>query len=300
MRVLSLLPAATDILGSLGAADLLVGVTHECHGDAVPANTPRVTHSTIDASDAPGVVDKQVRHQHEQGATLFALDVAAIAEARPDLIITQSLCEVCAVDERDVRALAASLNPVPRVLTLGAQTLDDVLVDVHRVAEAIQRPDEGLELVAGLRARLNTVHATLQSAAAPRPLVAVIEWTDPVFAAGHWVPDMVLRAGGLDVLGRSGEHSRAYPARAVHDASPAVVIVAPCGYSLSRAEAAGHALLALPEWHWMSERQVWAMDGDSFVSRPSPHLVDGVEAMARIFNPMLFSPLVPAMATRLT
>jgi iron complex transport system substrate-binding protein len=299
MRVVSLLPAATDIVCALGAAELLAGVTHACDAEGLPAGVPRVTHSVVDANAAPVVVDRLVRAHHAAGAALFTVDEAAIAAARPDLIITQSHCDVCAVDERGVRALAARLVPAPRVFALGAQTLDDVLRDITRVADAIDCGDEAAELVAGLRARMSTVHSALMAAAAPRPFAAVIEWTDPVFAAGHWVPDMVKRAGGLDVLAHAGEPSTERPARAVHDAWPAIVLVAPCGYDLARAEVAGRELLAQPEWHWMRERTVWAMDGNRLISRPSPHLVDGVEAMARIFNPAVFSPLSCGLATRL-
>jgi iron complex transport system substrate-binding protein len=299
MRVVSLLPAATEIVAALGALEMLVGVTHECDHPSVVRSRARVTESTLSSGGA-ATVDREVRQRAAAGEALFTLHERTIGALHPDLVITQALCDVCAVNESDVRALAARLSPPPRVLTLGATTLDGVLDDVRHVGEALHVADDAAELIDGLRLRMRAVHNTLARAAAPRPRVAVIEWTEPVFVAGHWVPDMVRRAGGRDVLGYAGVQSRQFTSADVAAANPEVIVVAPCGYALDRATSDAAALLARAGWEWARERAVWAIDANAFVSRPGPRLTDGVEIMARMFNPALFSPLDDSHARRLT
>jgi iron complex transport system substrate-binding protein len=291
MRVVSLLPAGTEIVAALGALENLVGVTHECDFPAVVCSRARVTRSAVDGTMEPGAVDDAVRRLAGDGAPLYALDEKRIAALRPDLLLTQALCDVCAVSEADVRALAARLDPAPRVVTISASSLDGVLADIGTVAEALDLPDERDELITGLRARMRVVHGTLKEHEAPRPRVAVIEWTDPVYAAGHWVPEMVRRAGGVDVLAQHDAPSRTVTADEVRAADPEVIVIAPCGYDASRAERAAQELLERREWAWARDRRVWAVDANGLVSRPGPRLVDGIELFARLFNPALFSPV---------
>jgi iron complex transport system substrate-binding protein len=300
MRVVSLLPSATEIVAALGGMERLVGVTHACDHPAVVASRARVTRTAIDADAAPGTVDAQVRQITSAGAPLYTLLEERIRSLHPDLILTQALCDVCAVMEGDVRALAARLSPEPRVITLSATSLDGVLADIRTVGEALGLADEADELLAGATARMRLVHDTLKAAKAPRPRVAVIEWGDPIYAAGHWVPEMVRRAGGVDVLAKPGDHSVACPVDVVRDADPEVVLIAPCGYDLVRAAAEGERLLDRAEWGWARERRVFAIDANAFVSRPGPRLVDGVELFARLFAPTLFSPIDPDFARALT
>ncbi len=299
MRVVSLLPAATEIIGALGALENLVGVTHECDFPDVVCSRARVTSSAVDGSAAPDDVDRRVREVSSSGASLFTLHERTIAALRPDLIITQALCDVCAVSEADVRAMATRLPGPPRVLTLEATSLDGMLGDIQRVAAALGVPDECEELCDGLRARLRRIHDTLAAAAAPRPRVAVIEWTDPLYVAGHWVPEMVRRAGGTDIAGSADQHSHVVSPADLLAADPAIVVVAPCGFALDRATAAARQLIADPASSWLRDRAVWAVDGNGLVSRPGPRLIDGVEVLARIFNGGLFSPIAPEHATRL-
>jgi iron complex transport system substrate-binding protein len=296
-RVITLLPSATEIVAALGAIESLVGITHECDHPAQVASRLRVTSSRVDGAGEPGAVDAQVRAVVDEGTSLYTLDEERIRALRPDLIFTQALCDVCAVVETDVRALAARLSPPPRVISLSATTLDGVFDDIARAAHAMQLDDEGEELLAGMHARLLAVHATLKAARAPRPRVAMIEWTDPIFAGGHWVPEMIHRAGGSDVLASQGEHSKVVTPAAVAQAAPEIVLVAPCGYGVERAAAEARRLLASPEWPLPESVAVWALDGNALTSRPGPRLVDGIEVMARIFNPSLFSPVDPAYAT---
>lgn len=298
MRVVSFLPSATEIVAALGRERQLVGVSHACDHPSTVASLARVTSCAIDDAAAPGVVDAQVRALTGEAGALYRLDERLIRMLQPDLILTQALCQVCAVSETDVRALAAHMTPEPAVVSLSATTLDGVWDDVLRVARALSADVEGEQLVAELRARLRTVHEALAGARAPRPTVAVIEWGDPIFTGGHWVPEMVSRAGGVDVLGVSGEHSRVVTLDDLAAASPEVVVIAPCGYGLASAVSEARRLFASPAREFLAARSVWAVDANALVSRPGPRLADGVEVLARIFNPAIFAPLSPSLATR--
>ena len=297
MRVVTLLPSATEIVASLGAIESLVGVTHECDHPTQVASRLRVTASRVDGAGDPGVVDAQVRAVVEEGTSLYTLDEPAIRALRPDLIFTQALCDVCAVVETDVRALAARMSPAPRVVSLSATTLDGVFGDIARAAEAMGLADEGEELLSGMRARMLAVHDTLKAARAPRPRVAMVEWSDPIFAGGHWVPEMIRRAGGTDVLASPGDHSKVVSPDEIARAAPDIVLVAPCGYGIERAAAEARRLVASPARPLPDRVAVWALDGNALTSRPGPRLVDGIEVMARIFNPSLFSPVDASYAT---
>jgi iron complex transport system substrate-binding protein len=297
VRVLSLLPAATDAVVALGRADRLVGVTHECDAPG-SERLPRVTSSAVDAQREAGTVDAAVRALSAEGAAIFALDERRIAGLRPDVILTQRLCDVCAVSEADVRALARRIGGVREIVTLGATTLDGVWDDVRAIARALGADDAGEPAIADAQARMRRVHETLRAARAPRPRVAVIEWGDPIYAAGHWVPEMVRRAGGVDVLARPGEHSATRTVEQVVGSDPEVVLVAPCGYDAARAEREARRLLASDAWAWARGRRVWAVDANRLVSRPGPLLADGVAAMAAILAPDLFAAPDPATARR--
>jgi len=300
MRVISLLPSATEIVAALGAMESLVGVTHCCDHPTVVDSRVRVTTTAVDGDAAPGVVDAQVREIMGAGSPLYTLLDDRIRALKPDLIFTQALCDVCAVVETDVRALAATLTPVPEVVALSATSLDGVLEDMARAGAALGASDEAEEFIAGARSRMLRVHETLKGARAPRPRTAVIEWGEPLYAAGHWVPEMVKRAGGIDVLAKPGEHSVVVTMEQVRASNPEVILIAPCGYDLPRAMEEGERLLALPEWRWARECKVFALDANAFASRPGPRLIDGIEVMARLFNPSLFTPVDPIFAQPLT
>jgi iron complex transport system substrate-binding protein len=290
MRIVSLLPAATEMVSELGAIDRLVGVTHECdHPEAVRL-LPRLTTTSIDASTDAASVDAQVRATAAAGAPLFALDAVALRATRPDVILTQALCDVCAVSESDVRAIAAQCDPAPALVTLSATTLDGVLEDITRVGAAIGRDGAAAAWCETATARMRRVHETLKAARAPRPRVAVIEWGDPLYAAGHWTPEMIRRAGGIDVLGTPGAHSVPVTLDAIRAADPELILVAPCGYDLSRAITEAHRLRDLPEWAWARDRRWVALDANALLSRPGPRLIDGIEAIAHAVAPTLLPP----------
>jgi iron complex transport system substrate-binding protein len=296
MRVVSLLPAGTEIVAALGAFEHLVGVTHECDHPRAAMSRARVTSSAVDAARSAGAVDAQVRELSAAGASLFGLNEPLIASLRPHVILTQALCDVCAVSETDVRALAARLPAPPRIVTLSGTTIDGVFADIARVADALDCADEAEELLDGLRMRLRHVHETLKAARAPRPRVAVIEWADPVYAAGHWVPEMVRKAGGVDVVATAWAHSVTVDARTVQAANPDVLFISPCGYDAPRAAREAAWLLARSEWDWARSRTVWALDANGIVSRPGPRLVDGIETMAAAMHPLLFPAPAPEHA----
>lgn len=287
LRVLSLLPASTEIIACLGPAARLVGVSHECDWPESVRTLPRVTRSAVTDARA-GTVDAEVRERSERGAPLFELLEERIRVLHPDIIVTQALCHVCAVSEDDVRALAERLDPAPRVVTFAGATLEGVLADIAFLSGALGCADAGQRLLAALRERMRVVHETLRAARAPRPRVAVIEWTDPPYSAGHWVPDIIRRAGGVDAIAQAGDRSRTIDAAEVESRTPDLLIVAPCGYPAERAAAAARELLALPEWAWARSVPVWAMDGNSLLSRGGPRLIEGVEEMARVMHPGLF------------
>lgn len=280
------MPAATEIVIALGAADALVGVSHQCTLPPEMGPVPVVTTGAVDGAQHPADINADVARLSGTGASLFGLLGDGIASLQPDVILTQALCDVCAVREDDVRALANTLSPSPTVITIGAATFDGIFNDVTVVAGALGRADAAERLLAALRGRVRRVHDTLSASRAPRPRVAVIEWTDPPFAAGHWVPEMVWRAGGLDVLAVAGQHSRAITWESVISAAPEVILIAPCGYDVVRSAEEGRALVSGNAW--AQRRSVWALDATNLVSQAGPRLVDGIETMAAIFNPALF------------
>ena len=298
MRVAALLPAATDIVIALGAGDQLVAVTHACTLPSALSGVPRVTRSRV-VGTAAREVDAQVSELSSAGAPMFDLDEAALAAARPDVILTQAVCDVCAVREEDARAVASRLRPEPVVATLGARTVDGVLEDCMTVARTLDIPDEGEELVAGLRSRMNVIHRSLKAARADRPGVLVLEWTNPPFSAGHWVPDMVRRAGGTELFGQSGQLSRRLELKELMGRHPSVLVVAPCGYGLADTVRETEALISSEPGAWMRSKRVWALDANRLTSSPGPTVVRGIEVLARIFHPALFGAPSPKDALQL-
>ena len=282
MRVVSLLPAATEIVAALGAEGSLVGISHECDWPPSVRHLPRVTATPIDASRQSGAIDAEVRRLHAQGRPVIGVDGGLLAELRPDLILTQDLCDVCAVVDGDVRALAAPLGPSPALLPLRARTLEGIFEDVAAVGAALDRVDEAGELVAGLRRRL----ARLQrDDGTPPPRVVCLEWLDPIYLAGHWVPELIEAAGGRDVGARPGAHSRRTTIEEVEASGAELILVAQCGFDLARAgreyaafEEAVRKAGGRPPSAWGAP--VWLIDGNAYTSRPGPRVVDGAERIA--------------------
>lgn len=281
MRIVSLLPSATEILFALGAGSQVVGVTFEC--DYPPeARTRRIVSSTsLPPGLSPSEIDAVVRSRIAAGEDLYTLDEGALREIAPDLIVTQDLCAVCAVDISEVDEALAHLGCRAEVITLDPMALDEVLVSIETVGRATGTSERARELVLSLRQRLEQIGGRVASR--PRPRVAVLEWTDPPFSSGHWVPDMVTAAGGDPVLGVAGQRSHQIDWRDLTRAQPEVIVVAPCGYRLDGAVELTRQLIgtgSLPP-----RVPVWAVDADAAFVRPGPRVIDGVEALAHITHP---------------
>lgn len=291
MRIVSLVPHATELLFALGLGEQVVGVTHECDHPEEALELPQVTSDVLGRGMAPGEIDAAVRARTEAGDSIYALDDELVRELEPDLIVTQALCHVCAVSVDEVRALAQDLPGPPRVISLDPTTYGETVGDVRTIAQATNARDAALDLIARTARRADVVRLAVRGA--PRPRVAALEWLDPVFVAGHWTPQLIEMAGGEDVLGFAGEPSRQATWEEVAAAQPEVVIVMPCGYDAARAlveaeEFAG-SLRAL------GADQVVAVDASAYFSRPGPRLVDGLELLAHILHPDR-APQAPAEA----
>jgi iron complex transport system substrate-binding protein len=296
-RILSLLPAGTEIVSALGALDQLVAVTHECDYPPEVARLPRVTSSPIDRDASSIAIDEEVRRISTSGAPMFVLESDDVVRLAPTVILTQALCEVCAVSEGDVRDIAQLVSPAPRIIPLAGTTLDGVWADIGNVGKAIGKEDQAAALLESISTRLLLVHQALKHARARRPRIAVIEWLDPLYSAGHWTPNIVRRAGGIDAIAEPGAHSVRMTVDQVRDAAPELLLFAPCGFDVERAEREANALLVTDEWSWARDIEAWAIDGNALTSRPGPRLADAVEVIAAIIAPTLF-PAVPAHYAR--
>jgi iron complex transport system substrate-binding protein len=291
MRIVSLVPHATELLFALGLGDDVVGVTHECDFPDEARELPRITRDVLPSGLSSAEIDAAVRERTERGQSIYELDEEALAELEPDLIVTQQLCAVCAVSYDDVVAVAGRIPTNPQVISLDPHTLGETMGDIRTVAQATGARDAALDLVTRQRARIDAVRLAVRDAE-PVP-VAALEWLHPVFIAGHWIPQLIELAGGADVLGFAGESSEQTTWEAVAAARPDVVVVMPCGFDAVSAheEAAGHAE-ALAR---IGARRVVAVDASSYFSRPGPRLVDGLELMAHILHPDLI-PEAPGAA----
>jgi iron complex transport system substrate-binding protein len=281
VRIVSLLPSATEILFALGLGDEVVGVTFECDHPAEARSRRIVSTSALPDGLAPAEIDAVVRQRLARGDDLYHLDRGAFADVEPDLIVTQDLCAVCAVDVSEVEDALAHLGCRSAVVTLDPVRLDDVVTSIGVVGRATGRDAAASDLMASLRARLDRLAARLDGVAARRTLV--LEWTDPPFSAGHWVPDMVAAAGGVEVLGRGGERSEAVTWGRVGGCGADVVVVSPCGYRLDGAVALADEVARAG--HLPAGAEVWAVDADAYVVRPGPRLVDGCEMLATVLHP---------------
>ncbi len=281
MRIVSLVPSATEMLYALGLGDEVTAVTHECDYPPEARDLPRVTRDVIGPGLSSGQIDAAVRELTEQGQAIYELDEQALERLQPDLIVTQALCTVCAVSYDDVRTVADRLDSRPQVLSLDSHTLGEVLGDVRTLAQATDSKDAGVELVQDAASRIDRVRLAVR--AAPPVGVAALEWLDPVFIAGHWTPQLIEYAGGFDVLGLAGEHSQQRTWDEVAAAKPEVVVVMPCGFDAERA--AEEAYEYADELAELGARRVVAVDAAAYFSRPGPRLVGGLELMAHVLHP---------------
>ncbi|HTX31086.1 MAG TPA: cobalamin-binding protein [Solirubrobacteraceae bacterium] len=292
MRIVSLVPSATEMLFALGLGSDVIAVTHECDFPPAAQELPRVTRDVLPSGLTSAQIDAAVKERTLAGESIYELDTDLLADLRPDLIVTQALCAVCAVSYDDVRAIAEEIDSHPHVISLDPHTLGEVLGDARTLAQATDHKDAAVELVREAAERIDRVRLATRRVSR-RPRVAALEWLDPPFAAGHWTPQLIEYAGGEDVLGFPGEHSEERTWDEVRAARPDVVVVMPCGFDaeLAYREAEMHR----DELVSIGAGEVVAVDAAAHFSRPGPRLVDGLELLAHILHPELV-PEAPAEA----
>ena len=292
MRVASLLPSATETVHFVGAGDALVGVTHECDFPPGVERLPKLTRSKIDHGLTSAEIDAAVgaiAGGLTDEESIYALDAPLLERLSPDLVITQGLCDVCAVSSGVVERAVAGLEGETGVLSLNPTSLRDVLDDTVRVGDALGRGEHARGRVAALEERLARLEEAVAGLDPPR--VGCIEWLDPPFSAGHWVPEMVRIAGGEELFAGAGERSGRLTWEEVFEAGPEALVLMPCGFGVGRAVEEARALSELPGWSDLpavENGRVWAVDANSFFSRPAPRLVEGVEILARLLHPEAF------------
>lgn len=296
MRIVSLLPAATEIVGILGQLNSLVGVSHECDFPLEVNDKPRVTFCPIHGAALPSAeVDRWVRETLASTGTLYRMDEPLLRKLEADVILTQRLCDVCAVDYGSVAAFAATLPGPPHVVNLEPSSLADIFEDIQHVAQMLKVPERGDQVVQGLRKRMDAVQARLnQSSHGPRCFL--MEWIDPPFCSGHWGPELVELAGGTDPLGLKGRDSCRIPWKRVLEAQPEIIVVACCGYSVPRTLEDLPILQGYPGYAELPAARngrVYIVDGSAYFSRPGPRIVDSLEILAEIIHPEVFRGAFP-------
>jgi len=276
MRVISLLPAATEMLGAIGALDLLVGRSHECDFPPPARALPALTAQRIDSAAGSAAIDAAVREHLASGECLYVLDAARIAALRPDLILTQHLCEVCSIDLRTVERVAATIDPAPRVLSLNPTSLEDVFDDLLRIGEAIGRVADAENAVLALRERYFSARDHV-NAYDPGPIVAFLEWLDPIFVGGHWTPQLIAAAGAQHPLNEPGKPSRVITPDELVACDPDHLLIAPCGAGIDWTLRELGPIMRTPWWRELRavrEDRVALVDGSAMFNRPGPRLVD--------------------------
>jgi iron complex transport system substrate-binding protein len=283
MRIVSLVPSATEMLFALGLGSDVIAVTHECDYPPAALELPKITRDVLPPGLAPAQIDAAVKERTMQGESIYELDAEQLHDLRPDLIVTQALCSVCAVSYDDVRAIAEEIETRPRVISLDPHTVGEVLGDARTIAAVTDRRDAAVALVKDAAARIDRVRLAVRSARTPR--VVALEWLDPPFAAGHWIPQLIEYAGGEDVLGFAGERSEERSWAEVAAAQPDIAVVMPCGYDaeIAHREAEMHR----DELATLGAGEVVAVNAAAYFSRPGPRIVDGLELLAHIIHPEL-------------
>ncbi len=289
MRIVSLLPSATEILFALGFDHEIVGVSHECDYPLRARTKAAVIHSRVPNDATPGEIDRIVREYISRGESLYAVDAEMLRKLAPDLIITQDLCHVCAASPDDLAMALSKFEQRPEVLCLNPQDLRDVWRDILWVGEETKRMERAEQIVGMIGERIGELEI-MTDAIESRPRVAVLEWLQPFYVGGHWVPEMIERAGGVDVMGKAETPSFRVAEEDIVAAAPDVIIVAPCGYNKEKSRDEYLSLTFSPQWESIPavrNGRVYAMDANSYISRPGPRLVTGMEALAKAIHPFV-------------
>jgi iron complex transport system substrate-binding protein len=285
MRIVSLVPSATEMLFALGLGPDLIAVTHECDYPSAARDLPKVTRDVLPPGLSSAEIDAAVKQRTLEGRSIYELDGDLLRDLRPDLIVTQALCSACAVSYDDVRTIAEEIESHPRVIALDPHTVGEVLGDARTLAQATDSKDAAVDLVRDASARIDRVRLAVRGLRRPR--VAALEWLDPPFVAGHWTPQLIEYAGGEDVLGFAGEHSEERTWEEIALANPDVVIVMPCGFDVEFAyrEAEMHR----DRLASVGAGEIVAVDAGAYFSRPGPRIVAGLELLAHILHPEVFA-----------
>jgi iron complex transport system substrate-binding protein len=290
-RIVTLLPSATEIVCALGFGDQLVGRSHECDFPHSVERIPALTEPKFNPEGTSAEIDQRVKKIVGDALSVYRVDAAKLRELRPDVIVTQSQCEVCAVSERDVEAAVAEwLGARPTIVSLAPYGLDDIFTDMQRVADALDAGARGTELTARLSARLGKI-ADQASGASKRPSVATIEWIDPLMAGGNWMPTLVEMAGGSNLFGKAGLHSPWMKFDELAASDPDVILISPCGFNMDRAAQDLPALTNQAEWNGLKAvrgGRVFMADGNQYFNRPGPRIAESLEILAEIAHPELF------------
>jgi iron complex transport system substrate-binding protein len=287
MRIVSLLPSATEIICGLGLRDQLVGVTHECDFPADVADLPKVTQTLIPHDATSSEIDGLVRERLKTERALYSLDMAVLESLNPDLIVTQTLCDVCAVAESEVAAAVCALPLRPTILNLEPTCLDEIFASIRQVGNAVDRDEVADQYVQRLQGRVDAVE-TRSRAIVQRPRVMILEWIDPPFCAGHWTPQLVDIAGGREVLGVAGQRSVSTAWKDIVAADPEFMMIACCGFDVQRTLRDIPILESYPQWSSLAcvrSQRVFIVDGAAYFSRPGPRLVDSLEILANAMHP---------------
>jgi iron complex transport system substrate-binding protein len=291
-RIITLLPSATEIVCALGFEAQLVGRSHECDYPPAVARLPVLTSPKFNAEGTSAEVDERVKRILADALSVYRVDVEVLRGLRPDVIVTQSQCEVCAVNIRDVEQAAADWvgGPPPRIISLAPYSLADVLADIERVGVELGEPERARKFVVELSHRMTAIEK--QAAAAnQRPAVGCIEWLDPLMVAANWMPELVTMAGGENLFGDAGQHSTAMKFDRLVEKDPDVILLMPCGFNMDRTAAELHALATQPGWDRLTavrEHQVYLTDGNQYFNRPGPRIADSLEILAEILHPQIF------------
>jgi len=301
VRICSLLPGATEIVAALGLADDLVAISHECDYPPEIRPKPVLIKSTVDPQRTSSpAIDRQVREAVRNGDGLYRIDDVLLNRVQPDLLITQDLCDVCAITPTEVQRAIAGLPRKPRILSLAPTDLDSLFDDIQAIGSATGRDEQARRLVRGLQDRIARVQALVQSE--PPRRAACIEWLDPLYSAGHWVPEMVRLAGGNELLAAAGAPSARIAWAQVVEAQPDALVLMPCGFGIDRTRSELDLLSSRPGWRDLPavrNNAVYAVDGAAYFNRPGPRLVDGIELLAALFHPHLFGGRLPEGACRI-
>jgi iron complex transport system substrate-binding protein len=291
MRVVSLLPSSTEIVCALGMIDALVGRSHECDYPEAVKTLPVCTAPKFDPHGTSAQINERVREVLREALSVYRVDEALLQSLQPNVIVTQSLCEVCAVSLAEVQQAVCTWSDTARIVSLEPNRLEDVFSDIERVAEALGVPERGAALVAQLRARIAAI-AERTRAIQAKPTVACLAWIDPLMAAGNWIPELVEMAGGINLFGESGAHSPWLTWEALREADPEVIIMLPCGFDMARTAQDLPILEALDGWQSLRavrSGRVYLTDGNQYFNRPGPRLVESLEILAEILQPDLFN-----------